>query len=153
MRKEKWCWSSRLSVSLFGQVCVGAQTRGLTWTPPPPPSSVFSLQLQDFVLLISLLILIPRTLRSRSLTDFTPSLTPASLLKLGAPVITTLSSIQRLNAPRSYTSLAFHIPLSSCPSVQWPIQHKLHEYCRGGVMLGRPSGFYHFVWLDGEEEV
>lgn len=142
MRKEKWCRSARLIVSLFGRVCVGAQTRGLTCTPPP--SSVFSLQLQDFVLLshislTSLLILIPRTLCSRSLTDFTPSITPASLLKLGAPVITTPSSIQRLNTPQSHTHLAFHIPLSSCPSVPWHIQHKLHEYCRGGVMLGMPS--------------
>lgn len=31
------------------------------------------------------------------------------------------------------------------PSAQWPIRHESHKYCRGGVMLGMPSGFYHFL--------
>lgn len=50
---------------------------------------------------------------SPSLTDLTSPLTPASLLKLGAPVITTLSFTDPLNTPHSHS--AFLIPLSSCP--------------------------------------
>lgn len=50
---------------------------------------------------------------SLSLTDLTSPLTQASLLKLGAPVITTLSYTQPLNTPHSLSALL--IPLSSCP--------------------------------------
>lgn len=80
------------------------------------------------------------TRRSASRTDLTSPLTPVSLLKLGAPVITMLSSTQPLNAPHSHSASLF--PLSSWPSVKQTIQHQLHEYCRGGVMFGMPSGFY-----------
>ena len=99
-----------LCICVWTSVYVNAQTQGLTCIPvssslpaaptfcpptdhPEPP------------------ILIPRTSLFPSLTDLPSPLTPASLLKLGAPVITALSSAQLLYTPHS----TLLIPLSSCP--------------------------------------
>lgn len=53
----------------------------------------------------------PHVALSPSLTDLTSPLTPASLLKLGAPVITTLSPLTHL----THSHAAPLIPLSLCP--------------------------------------
>lgn len=115
MRREKGCWSSRVCVwaylHLVYCVYVNAQTQGLTCITiscslPAAPTLCPHTDHPKLPLLI------PRTSLSPLLMDLTSPLTPASLLKLEAPVITTLSSTQLLNTPHSRS--AFLIPLSSC---------------------------------------
>lgn len=114
MRREKWCWSSCVCVWAYLHLvyCVYQCTHsGANMHPPISCSFPAAPALCPHTDHPELPLLIPRTSLSPLLTDLTSPLTPASLLKLEAPVITTLSSTQPLNTPHS----AFPIPLSSCP--------------------------------------
>lgn len=138
MRREQWCWSSRVHVFEFiyiwTTVRINSHTRGLTCIPVSRslPAASTLCPHTDYP---KLPILILHTSLSPSLTDLASPLTPASLLKLGALVITTLSPLTHL----SHTLLPSSLWAHALGSVANPAQAVwiLQRWCDVRV----PSGF------------